>query len=70
MKSSAAMLFLICPESLMIYRNLLDSINWASPGDTFQRFTKLLAFPFYSYNVLLGLTVSVGGLTESVVRPD
>ena len=48
-------------------RAQLESINWASPGDTFQRFTKLLKFPFYSYNVVLGLTVSVGGLTESVV---
>ncbi|KAL4240380.1 hypothetical protein ACF0H5_001170 [Mactra antiquata] len=43
-------------------------INWAAPGDTFPRFTKLLDCDKYRYSVLLGLTVSVGGLTESLVK--
>ncbi|KAJ8318891.1 hypothetical protein KUTeg_003982 [Tegillarca granosa] len=46
----------------------VDSINWAAPSDTFARFTKLLHFKTYLYSVLLGLTVSVGGLTESLVK--
>ena len=43
--------------------------NWGSPGTTFPRFTQLLSLPVYAYSVLLGLTVSVGGLTESLVSP-
>ena len=41
--------------------------NWAVPAETFPRFTQLLSFPTYTYSVLLGLTVSTGGLTESLV---
>ncbi|XP_067044336.1 tubulin-specific chaperone D-like [Acropora muricata] len=43
-------------------------MNWRAPGDCFPRLTKLLALPSYRRSVLLGLTVSVGGLTESLVR--
>jgi hypothetical protein len=43
-------------------------INWIAASDTFPRFTQLLAFRPFTYSVLLGLVVSVGGLTESVVR--
>ncbi|KAL5021963.1 hypothetical protein ScPMuIL_001118 [Solemya velum] len=46
----------------------VKKINWAAPADTFPKFTCLLEFPVYMYHVLLGLTVSVGGLTESLVR--
>lgn len=53
---------------LLNYRNDIVSINWAAPGDTFPRFTQLLQCEGYRYSVLLGLTVSVGGLTESLVR--
>ncbi len=42
-------------------------MNWAVPATTFPKFVDLLALPTYTYNVLLGLTVSVGGLTESLV---
>ena len=42
-------------------------MNWRAPGDCFPRLTKLLALPSYRRSVLLGLTVSVGGLTESLV---
>jgi hypothetical protein len=43
-------------------------INWIAASDTFPRFTQLLAFRPFTYSVLLGLVVSVGGLTESLVR--
>ncbi|XP_060071725.1 tubulin-specific chaperone D-like [Ylistrum balloti] len=44
-----------------------EKLNWAAPSDTFPLFTKLLKCSTYRYSVLLGLTVSVGGLTESLV---
>ena len=42
-------------------------MNWAVPASTFPKFVELLSLPSYNYNMLLGLTVSVGGLTESLV---
>ncbi|CAH8535750.1 unnamed protein product [Heterobilharzia americana] len=45
-----------------------DDIIWRSPNLTFPRFTKLLDFPKYRYRLILGLIVSVGGLTELTVR--
>ena len=42
-------------------------MNWAVPGSTFPLVTQLLDLPTFRYSVLLGLTVSVGGLTESLV---
>ena len=44
-----------------------NEINWIAASDTFPRFTQLLAFHPYTYNVFLGLVVSVGGITESLV---
>ena len=43
-------------------------INWIAGSDTFPRFTQLLALKPYTYSVMLGLVVSVGGLTENLVR--
>ncbi|PVD38225.1 hypothetical protein C0Q70_00836 [Pomacea canaliculata] len=43
-------------------------LNWALPSETFPRFAQLLHFPTYTQSTLLGLTVSVGGLTESLVK--
>ncbi|XP_046352911.2 tubulin-specific chaperone D-like [Haliotis rufescens] len=43
-------------------------VNWASPFETFPRFVQLLDQPKYRYSVLLGMAVSVGGLTESLVK--
>lgn len=40
---------------------------WNSANSTFHRFTKLLDFPEYRYRLILGLIVSVGGLTELTV---
>jgi hypothetical protein len=43
-------------------------INWNAESDTFPRFTQLLAVETYTYCVMLGLVVSVGGITEKLVR--
>ena len=52
---------------LFDFRSNCLEMNWRAPGDCFPRLTKLLALPSYRRSVLLGLTVSVGGLTESLV---
>ncbi|KAG7460255.1 hypothetical protein MATL_G00219380 [Megalops atlanticus] len=46
----------------------VDTLNWNAPSQAFPRITQLLRLPQYQYHTLLGLTVSVGGLTESTVR--
>ncbi|KAM6957131.1 tubulin-specific chaperone D [Aplochiton taeniatus] len=43
------------------------SLNWKAPSHAFPHVTQLLLLPQYQYHTLLGLTVSVGGLTESTV---
>jgi len=45
----------------------LAEVNWSVPAVTFPMLTRMLALPAYTYNILLGLTVSAGGLTESLV---
>jgi len=49
-------------------RDKLKYLSWASSADTFPKFARLLSLPTYTYHILLGLTVSAGGLTESLVR--
>ncbi|XP_062930349.1 tubulin-specific chaperone D [Mobula hypostoma] len=49
-------------------RSELETLDWGAPSQAFPLITKLLGLPAYQYRVLLGLTVSVGGLTESTVR--
>ncbi|XP_063817074.1 tubulin-specific chaperone D [Pseudophryne corroboree] len=49
-------------------RSQAESLNWNAPSQAFPHITQLLGLPIYSYYVLMGLTVSVGGLTESTVR--
>lgn len=44
-----------------------NSLNWKAPSQAFQYTTRLLRLPQYQYSTLLGLTVSVGGITESTV---
>uniref|UniRef100_A0A4W4GL54 Tubulin-specific chaperone D n=1 Tax=Electrophorus electricus TaxID=8005 RepID=A0A4W4GL54_ELEEL len=46
-----------------------ESLNWMSASEAFPRVTRLLSLPLYRYHTLLGLAVSVGGLTESTVPP-
>uniref|UniRef100_A0A5G2QAV5 Tubulin-specific chaperone D n=1 Tax=Sus scrofa TaxID=9823 RepID=A0A5G2QAV5_PIG len=48
-------------------RSTVASVNWAAPSQAFPRVAQLLGLPAYRYHVLLGLAVSVGGLTESTV---
>lgn len=49
-------------------RSVVASVNWAAASHAFPLITRLLVLPTYRYHVLLGLVVSVGGLTESTVR--
>ncbi|KAF7659956.1 hypothetical protein LDENG_00290530 [Lucifuga dentata] len=44
------------------------SLNWKAPSQAFPYITQLLSLPQYQYHTLLGLTVSVGGITESTVN--
>ncbi|XP_068615676.1 tubulin-specific chaperone D-like [Brachionichthys hirsutus] len=46
----------------------VTSLNWKAPSQAFQHITQLLGLPQYQYHTLLGLTVSVGGITESTVH--
>lgn len=43
------------------------SMNWLSASQAYQSIAKLLGLPQYQYQTLLGLTVSVGGMTLSTV---
>jgi len=44
-----------------------DSVLWLFADHTFPLFCQLLALPDYSKRVLLGLSASIGQLTESLV---
>ncbi|KXS12028.1 ARM repeat-containing protein [Gonapodya prolifera JEL478] len=44
------------------------TIAWASPSDVFFRMVPLIVIPQYRTELLTGLIVSAGGLTESLVR--
>ncbi|KAJ7404418.1 hypothetical protein WISP_145684 [Willisornis vidua] len=46
-------------------RSEKETLNWNAASEAFPRITQLLALPTYQYFVLLGLSVSVGGLTET-----
>ncbi|CAH0702962.1 unnamed protein product [Spodoptera exigua] len=43
-------------------------VLWLFPGHTMPRFVQLLNYPDYRYNVIKGLVVSGGELTESLVK--
>ncbi|XP_053850363.1 tubulin-specific chaperone D isoform X1 [Vidua macroura] len=45
-----------------------EVLNWNAASEAFPRITRLLGLPAYQYHVLLGLSVSVGGLTETTLR--
>ncbi|NXX77927.1 TBCD protein, partial [Urocolius indicus] len=49
-------------------RSEKETLNWNAASEAFPRITQLLALPTYRYYVLLGLSVSVGGLTETTLR--
>lgn len=44
------------------------NLNWKAPSQAFHYITRLLGLSHYQYHTLLGLTVSVGGITESTVQ--
>ncbi|KTF80142.1 hypothetical protein cypCar_00029368, partial [Cyprinus carpio] len=46
-----------------------NSLNWNAASQAFPHITQLLRLHQYQYHTLLGLTVSVGGLTKSTVVP-
>ncbi|XP_013190254.2 tubulin-specific chaperone D [Amyelois transitella] len=43
-------------------------VLWLFPGHTMPRFVQLLSYPDYRYNVIKGLIVSGGEMTESLVK--
>ncbi|XP_053604149.1 tubulin-specific chaperone D isoform X2 [Plodia interpunctella] len=43
-------------------------VLWLFPGHTMPRFVQLLTYPDYRYNVIKGLIVSGGEMTESLVK--
>ena len=45
----------------------MGEMNWSSPHLTFPLTVQLLSMPSYLAPTLLGVLVSVGGLTESTV---
>uniref|UniRef100_A0A4W6FZD4 Tubulin-specific chaperone D n=1 Tax=Lates calcarifer TaxID=8187 RepID=A0A4W6FZD4_LATCA len=55
-------------EELLSIFPTTTSLNWNAPSQAFQYITQLLRLPQYQYHTLLGLTVSVGGITESTVH--
>lgn len=56
----------VCPLALS-FSETTTSLNWNAPSQAFQYITQLLGLPQYQCHTLLGLTVSVGGITESTV---
>lgn len=44
------------------------SLDWKAPSQAFRYITQLLGLPQYQCHTLLGLTVSVGGITESTMH--
>ncbi|KAF0032781.1 hypothetical protein F2P81_015071 [Scophthalmus maximus] len=56
------------PEILSPDIETTTSLNWSAPSQAFSYITQLLGLPEYRYHTLLGLTVSVGGITESTVN--
>uniref|UniRef100_A0A7N6AQK4 Tubulin-specific chaperone D n=1 Tax=Anabas testudineus TaxID=64144 RepID=A0A7N6AQK4_ANATE len=55
-------------EELLAIFPTTTSLNWNAPSQAFQYITQLLGLPQYQYHTLLGVTVSVGGITESTVH--
>ncbi|KAF4073649.1 hypothetical protein AMELA_G00245720 [Ameiurus melas] len=47
---------------------VVKSLNWRVASQAFPHITQLLKLPVYRYHTLLGLAVSVGGLSESTVQ--
>lgn len=52
----------------ILSKEATKEVNWSVPAATFPLFIEMLRLPTYAYSVMLGVTISVGGLTESLVR--
>lgn len=52
---------------LVSFSDTLTSLNWNAPSQAYKYIAQLLGLPEYQYHTLLGLCVSVGGITESTV---
>ena len=60
---------LLCfPEKLRQPGSKFDEFGWSVESETFPIYAKLLNLPFYCERVLLGLLISVGRVTERLVR--
>lgn len=62
------MIFLISFLLLTACRNECEEIVWSSAHQTFPKFVQLLDLREFRFRLILGLVVSVGGLTEKTVR--
>ncbi|CAG9860286.1 unnamed protein product [Phyllotreta striolata] len=45
-----------------------DVLNWKSSSVTFPKFVQLAKLPAFTYNIMVGLICSIGGLTETLVK--
>mmetsp|Transcript_8740 Transcript_8740/g.14333 ORF Transcript_8740/g.14333 Transcript_8740/m.14333 type:complete len:766 (-) Transcript_8740:366-2663(-) len=57
-----------CQSNLAAVIPSSHTFNWASASLTFPILTPLLSLSPYRFHILLGTVISVGGLTESVVK--
>lgn len=46
---------------------VVASLDWSAPSATFPLFSQMLRLPDFTFAVLVGFVVSVGGLTESLI---
>lgn len=58
---------LSCDPFALCFSETTTTLNWNAPSHAFKYIAQLLGLPEYQYHTLLGLTVSVGGITESTV---
>lgn len=42
-------------------------VQWLVEAETFPRFVQMISMPEYTYNLILGFVLSVGGLSETLV---
>ncbi|XP_018322258.1 tubulin-specific chaperone D [Agrilus planipennis] len=45
-----------------------DALNWHSANSTFPKFVQLIELEEFTYNLMLGIITSVGGMTETLVK--
>ncbi|KAF8938927.1 tubulin folding cofactor D C terminal-domain-containing protein [Dissophora ornata] len=55
-------------EQIMKVFPMGEYVNWLQPAEVYTRVVQLLNLPEYRSDLLLGFTISAGGLAESLVR--